>query len=105
MALFAVGMMDETYVPDALLHELMFQHYASTEHGDICLGWFCSDIGSPDMTIFHNGSNGRPRAHLRIKPEKGMAVAITGMDYSENGVQNFPDLSIELIEFLESTQH
>jgi hypothetical protein len=81
----------------------MFQRYASTEHGDICLGWFCDDIDSPDMTIFHNGSNGRPRAHLRIKPEKGMAVAITGMNCTEGGLQNFADLSIDLMKFLESS--
>jgi hypothetical protein len=31
-------------------------------------------------------------------------VTITGMDYSEDGVQNFPDLSIELMEFLEILQ-
>ena len=105
MALFAIGVMDGTYVSDELLHELMFQRYTSLEHGDICLGWFCDETGNSDLTIFHNGSNGRPRAHLRIKPEKGLAVAITGMDYSEDGLQNFPDLSIELMEFLETNQH
>jgi CubicO group peptidase (beta-lactamase class C family) len=101
MALFAIGVMDGTYVPEERLQELVFQRYASSEYGEICLGWYCDNLGSPDLTIFHNGSNGRPRAHLRIKPERGMAVAITGMDYSEDGIQNFADLSIELIEFLE----
>jgi CubicO group peptidase (beta-lactamase class C family) len=101
MALFAIGVMDETYVSDDLLQELMFRHYASNEYGEICLGWFCDGVGSPDMTIFHNGSNGRPRAHLRIKPGKGIAVAIMGMDYSKDGAQNFADLSIELVDFLE----
>ncbi len=105
MALFAIGVMDGKYVSDDLLHELMYQRYTSIEGEDICLGWFCDDIDSPDMTIYHNGSNGRPRAHLRIKPEKGMAVAITGMDYSEDGMQNFPNLAIELMELLETTQN
>lgn len=104
MALFAIGVMDETYVSEEGLQELVFQRYASSEYGEICLGWYCDNLGSPDLTIFHNGSNGRPRAHLRIKPEKGMAVAITGMDHSEDGVQNFADLSIELIEFLEVSE-
>lgn len=104
MALFAIGVMDGTYVSEELLRELVFKNYASLEYGDICLGWFCDDIDTSDLVIFHNGSNGRPRAHLRIKPEKGMGVAITGMDYNEDGAQNFPELSIELMEFLETIQ-
>ncbi|MGD8814325.1 MAG: serine hydrolase domain-containing protein [Anaerolineales bacterium] len=102
MALFSIGVMDGTYISDGLLQEVMLQRYASGESGDICLGWFCDSIGNPDMTIYHNGSNGRPRAHLRIEFGGGMAVAITGMDYSESGVQNFGDLAIELMEFLKS---
>ena len=104
MALFAIGVMDGTYVSNKLLHELMFQRYTSLENGDICLGWYCDEIDTTNRVIFHNGSNGRPRAHLRIKPDKGMVVAITGKDYNEDGVQNFPQLSIELMEFLETIQ-
>jgi CubicO group peptidase (beta-lactamase class C family) len=103
MALFAIGVMDGTYVADELILDLMFQRHASSENGEICLGWYCDGVDSTNMTIFHNGSNGRPRAHLRIKPEKGMAVAITGMNRSESGVQNFAELSIELTEFLEDS--
>ncbi len=93
--------MDGTYVSRDLLDDVAFQRYASDRYGGICLGWYCNNIGSPDLTVFHAGSNGRPRAYLRIKPHKGLAVAILGMDMYEEGVQDFVDLSLELMGLLE----
>jgi CubicO group peptidase (beta-lactamase class C family) len=101
MALFAIGVMDERYVTIDLLNDLMFQSYAQDQYGQICLGWYCSDLGGPDLTLYHAGSNGRPRAYLRIKPIQGLAVAITGVNKSKDGAHDFEALSLELIEFLE----
>jgi CubicO group peptidase (beta-lactamase class C family) len=104
MAKFAIGVMDETYVSRELLDELMFNHYADEAHGSLCLGWYCAYFGTEEFAIYHNGSNGRPRAFLAIKPDMGYAVAITGRSYSEDSAQNFPDLAIDLIGILKGTE-
>lgn len=38
---------------------------------------------------------------MRIKPIKGIAVTITGVNKSEDGAHDFEALSIELVSFLE----
>jgi len=101
MGLFVVGMMNESYVSTDLLREVMFQSYAQDEYGSICLGLYCSNVGEPELTLYHAGSNGRPRAYIRIKPNLGVAVVITGMNKSEDGAHDFEDLSIQLIAQLE----
>jgi len=101
MARFAIGVMKGTYVSRELLDELAFQRYASDRFGGICLGWYCNNLGGTDLMVFHAGSNGRPRAYLRVKPHKGLAVAILGMDMYENGVQDFGDLSMNLMGILD----
>ncbi len=102
MALFSIGVMDGQYVSDGSLYDVMFKSYAKDESRTICLGWHCSDLDSHDLTVYHNGSNGRPRAYLRIKPLKRLAVAITGMNASEENPQDFEELAIRLMEVLET---
>jgi CubicO group peptidase (beta-lactamase class C family) len=102
MAHFAIGVMDGSYVSADLLSEIAFQSYAHSQYGGICLGWYCNNVGSPELTIFHAGSNGRPRAYLRIKPHKGLGVAITGLNEFETGAHDFVDLSIDLMRTLEA---
>jgi CubicO group peptidase (beta-lactamase class C family) len=102
LARFAIGVMSGQYVSDGTLDTLVFKRYAQNEYGTICLGWYCSDLNSPDVTIYHNGSNGRPRAHLRIKPLKKLAVAVTGLNRSQDGPRDFPELSVRLMELLET---
>lgn len=103
MAKFAIGIMDESYVSRELLDELMFKHYADEAYGSLCLGWYCAYLDTEEFAIYHNGSNGRPRAFLAIKPEMGYAVAITGLSYSEDSAQDFPDLAIDLMGVLKGT--
>jgi CubicO group peptidase (beta-lactamase class C family) len=100
MARFAIGVMDGTYVSEDTLQELVYKKYAQDESGDICLGWYCTNLGSDELTIYHAGSNGRPRAFLAIEPYQGFAVAITGLNHWENSEHDFGDLAIELMAAL-----
>jgi CubicO group peptidase (beta-lactamase class C family) len=102
MALFAIGTMGGQYVSHSTLQELMFREYGRDEYGPNCLGWRCADLNSRDVTLYHAGSNGRPRAYLRIKPLKKVAVAITAMKKSDHGPYDLEQLSIELMEVLET---
>lgn len=100
MAWFAIGVMDGAYVSKETLQELAYRQYAQDEYGDICLGWYCTNLGSEELTIFHAGSNGRPRAFLAIEPYQGFAVAITGLNHRENSEHDFGDLATELMDAL-----
>jgi CubicO group peptidase (beta-lactamase class C family) len=100
MARFAAGVMDEHYVTDDVLQNLIAQSYTEDNYGLICLGWYCSDLETPDLTLYHAGSNGRPRAYLRIKPLQGLGVAITGLNRSRDGAHDFQELSVQLIDAL-----
>ena len=100
MARFAIGVMDGTYVSEETLRGLVYRKYAQDESGDICLGWYCTNLRSDELAIYHAGSNGRPRAFLAIKPYLGFAVAITGLNNSEDGQHDFGDLTIELMAAL-----
>lgn len=102
MALFSIGTMNGRYASDGSLDNVMFRGYARDEYGTICLGWYCSDLDSHNLTVYHAGSNGRPRAYLRIKPLKKLAVAITGMNLSADNPHDFEELSIRLMEILET---
>jgi CubicO group peptidase (beta-lactamase class C family) len=101
MARFAIGVMDGTYVSQETPREFVYKQYAKDEYGSICLGWYCTNLGSEELAIYHAGSNGRPRAFLAIKPHLGFAVAITGLNHSENGLHDFGNLTIELMDVLE----
>jgi CubicO group peptidase (beta-lactamase class C family) len=101
MGLFAAGVMNESYVSTDLLREVMFQSYAQDEYGSICPGWYCSNVGSSELTLYHAGSNGRPRAYIQVKPNLEVAAVITGMTKSEDGAHDFEDLSNQLIAHLE----
>jgi CubicO group peptidase (beta-lactamase class C family) len=100
MAKFAIGVMDGTYVSEETLQELVYKKYAQDASGDICLGWYCTNLGSDELAIYHAGSNGRPRAFLAIKPYQGFAVAITGFNHLETNQHDFGDLTIELMDAL-----
>jgi CubicO group peptidase (beta-lactamase class C family) len=42
------------------------------------LGWGGNRVGTDDLVIGHSGSNGKPRAHILIKPKKKLAVVLMG---------------------------
>ncbi len=72
MALFSIGVIEHTYVPPDMFYEEMIQHW----NGPAGMGWGITHWGSPDLTVFHGGSNGRPQAYLMIKPKKRLSVSI-----------------------------
>jgi CubicO group peptidase (beta-lactamase class C family) len=71
MAKFAIGVMNHTYVTEPVLKDLVYRHYADEEYGTLCLGWYCANLGTVDLALYHSGSNGRPRAFLAIQPYLG----------------------------------
>ncbi len=74
MALFSIGVMNHVYVPSDLFYQTMIQYH----NGPAGMGWGIMDLGSPDLIIFHGGSNGRPQAMLLIKPRKKLSICILG---------------------------
>jgi len=58
-------------------------------------------MGTPELAGFHAGSNGRPRAFIAIKPYKGNAVALTGMNRSEKNPHDFAQLTIDLMAIIQ----
>jgi len=101
MALFALGVMNERYISGTLMQQHLFKKYAENEWGDISLGWFCSNIYSSDLTLFHAGNTGYSRANLNIKPFKGIGIAVTGMVKSKDSDLDLPELTDNVSQLLE----
>jgi CubicO group peptidase (beta-lactamase class C family) len=72
MALFSIGVMNNVYVPD----ELFYGEMINPQSGRNGIGWGCFDVDTPEVTVFHGGSNGYPQAFLQIKPKKRLSVSI-----------------------------
>ena len=104
MARFAIGATDETYVTNELLYGTALKHYAEDASGEICLGWYGTNLDNDDLAAYHAGSNGRPRAFIAVKPIRKMAVALTGRNRSEQGSHDFGQLTIELMEILNTLE-
>jgi len=98
MALYALGVINAIYVPADMLDNLMFKQYS----GVIGLAWSCIHVDTSDLTLFHAGSNGKPRAFLMIKPRKKLAAALLGENKSAKGALEFESLSNQLIKILEN---
>jgi CubicO group peptidase (beta-lactamase class C family) len=102
MALFAHGVMHGIYVTESILYREAFRAYAVDRTGDVGLGWFINNIDTEDITVFHAGSNGRPRAYLMMKPKKKIAVALMGMNRSSQNADDFAALAGQLMSIVES---
>ena len=101
MARFAAAVMDGQYISTELLYEEVLKEYAKDRQGLIGLGWYCAGLDTSDVVGYHAGSNGRPRAFLAIKPREQNAVALTGLNRSEQGVHDFGGLTIDLMAMME----
>jgi len=101
MARFAIGVMDGQYIPTDMLNDEVLKQYAKDQHGPIGLGWYCTNLGTPDLAGYHAGSNGRPRAFLAIKPHRKNAVALTGLNRSEKNTHDCGKLTIDLMAIIE----
>jgi hypothetical protein len=96
--------MDGRYIPADMLYGEVLKEYSKDKNGAIGLGWYCTNIDTPDLAGYHAGSNGRPRAFLAIKPHKKDAVALTGLNRSEKNPHDFAALTIDLMALVEARQ-
>lgn len=101
MARFGQGVMAGTYISTNLLCEEVLKKHGKDRYGAIGLGWYCARSGEPDVSGYHAGSNGRPRAFLAIKPSRQAAVALMGLSHSEDGPHDFGQLAVDLMALLE----
>lgn len=100
MALFAAGVMEGRYVSTDLLLEEAFQEYGEDRFGAIGMGWYCDNVGTPDLLAYHAGSNGRPRAYIILEPIQKTGVVLTGRNRSSSRDYYFRELAPRLLEML-----
>lgn len=102
MARFAIAVMDGKYISTDLLCNEVLKQYAKDQYGTIGLGWYYTNLDTPDLAGYHAGSNGRPRAFLAIKPNNKNAIALTGLNRSKKNTQEFGKLTIDLMAIIEN---
>ncbi len=100
MARFAAGVMTNAYITEATFARILAEGGITNRHGLVNLGWFYRNLGTPDFALFHTGSNGRPRAFLRLLPEPGMAIAITGLTKSARAPFDLETLGRAILDLL-----
>lgn len=95
-ARFAKGIVDNSY-----LSEKEFDEVLVGTQSEESLGWGAGYIGTPDLTLGHSGSNGRPRSHLLIKPKKKLALVLMGETKTRDSDIWFLHLAPILLDILE----
>lgn len=97
MALFSIGVMHHVYVPEELFFDEMIQYH----NGPTGIGWGIQNLNDDYLTILHGGSNGKPQAHLMIKPRKMMSISILA-SAKDPSTFHLDALSFRLLEVLEN---
>lgn len=100
MALFANGVLGDTYVSDSLKLNVQWVPASEDRLGEIGLGWYLANYGTDSLAVYHAGSNGRPRAFIALRPEQHLGVVILGKHHSPDGNQMFYQLARDLIQKL-----
>ena len=93
---FALGIMNNSY-----LSEQDFDGLLVGKRREDSLGWGTGRIGTPDLTLGHSGSNGRPRSHFLIKPKKKLALVLMGMTKKADSDIWFVHLAPILMDIIE----
>jgi CubicO group peptidase (beta-lactamase class C family) len=101
MALFAAGVMNGIYVSDSLMYGLAWIPIAIDPTGMMGMGWYIEQSGTEDLTVYHAGSNGKPRAFLMIKPKRKSAVVILARSESSDGPQLLEELARKIMDILD----
>jgi CubicO group peptidase (beta-lactamase class C family) len=104
MAMFASGVMNGAYVSDSMMYQKVWVPYGSDGSGEMGLGWYIAHPGTPEMAVYHAGSNGKPRAFFVLKPVKKLGVVLLGRRTTEDGSQLFPELARQLVDLLEQLE-
>jgi CubicO group peptidase (beta-lactamase class C family) len=72
MALMVTGMMNHKYFSADDFYNRIF-HSRDTERAFV---WPHMNLNTPDFTLYISGANGRPRAHIKLKPKKKIGVVL-----------------------------
>lgn len=102
MALFAIGVIEDTYISRELLNSILLSSFGADSEGEMGAGWRIANLGTDAVALYHGGSNGTPRAFLAVKPVIGNAVALTGKHIRSDGRRELPSLAIDLMKVLTS---
>jgi CubicO group peptidase (beta-lactamase class C family) len=102
MALYAIGMMTGAYLPQEILTGEAWRP-AARKYG---LGWSVENVGGPELTVFHGGSNGLPRAYLLMKPVKKTGVVLfgTARSFDSDGMNSLAESLLAFLEGLPKTE-
>jgi CubicO group peptidase (beta-lactamase class C family) len=95
-ARFVQGIINNSY-----MNEEEFDKILVGRKSEESLGWGTGRIGTPDLTLGHSGSNGRPRSHLLIKPKKKLALVLMGETKTRDSDIWFLHLAPILMDILE----
>ena len=69
-------------------------------NGPAGIGWSILHLNDVDLTIFHGGSNGKPQAHLLIKPRVKTSISIL-TSAKDPSTFDLDELSFTLLSVLE----
>lgn len=72
MALMVTGMMNHKYFSADDFYNRIF-HSRDTARAFV---WPHMNLNTPDFTLYISGANGRPRAHIKLKPKKKIGVVL-----------------------------
>jgi CubicO group peptidase (beta-lactamase class C family) len=95
-ARFAEAIINNRYISEGALYDTLIG-----KGGYESLGWGSNNAGTDDLVIGHSGSNGKPRAHILIKPKKKLAVVLMGETKSAESDIWFLYLAPILMDILE----
>jgi len=93
---FAMGIIDNRYMTEKEFDDILVGKSSADS-----LGWGTSHIGTPDLTLGHSGSNGKPRSHLLIKPKKKIALVLMGETKTRDSDIWFVHLAPILMDIIE----
>ena len=92
----------EAVINNKYMSEKEFEDILIGKGGYESLGWGGNNVGTDDLIIGHSGSNGKPRAHILMKPKKKLAVVLMGETKSSDSDIWFIYLAPILMDILEN---
>jgi CubicO group peptidase (beta-lactamase class C family) len=92
----------EAIINNKYLSEREFDDILIGKGGYESLGWGGNKAGTDDLVIGHSGSNGKPRAHILIKPKKKLGIVLMGETKTAKSDIWFLDLAPILMDILEN---
>lgn len=97
MASFANGLMEGAYIDSVMRFDLVWKIWAQDRGQPVGLGWYLHNCGTDSLSVYHAGSNGRPRAFIALRPSQKTGLVLQGKNVSPDGDQLFYGLARELM--------